>query len=155
MTANSNDGGLVRAELGAMRLLVPSGDPKALAGTHGQLWQWVGDGRTLIALTVTIRQDTQMTTPMRIHNHLTWELDQLAEQMTDVHDRVEPPFGPDGAPEGTWAVGSLAGTRKRLAAEARVLVTTDGEDLYIVQIVVTETPEGRALAGEVLSSVEL
>jgi hypothetical protein len=140
---------LTEGECGALRLPVPAGEPKFIVGTHGQVLQWVGDGRTLIALTVTVRRQTRMTSPFALRNHLSWELDRLAERMEGELRREEP--GIDS--ESSTPVGTIDGHREGLDTHNRVLVSTDGQDMYIVHVMVTDTDAGRALAGEVLDGV--
>jgi hypothetical protein len=147
----------VRARCGALDLLVPGRDTAVTTAAHGQLWQWIGTTDLWVAMTVVVRRNTSLTTPMNIRDRLTWQLDQVEKDMDSVTERIEPQeieaaIGADGRPS---CAGSLRGVRRGMAVLERVVVTTDGTDLYWVDMIVGDSAEGSALAQEVIDSVQV
>ena len=123
--------------------------------THGHLWQWVGDGADLFTLAVAVRR-TQLGTPTGARHHLRWELDQLrpgpapvsdAPVETDVMVHID---GATGA-----AAADLDGEVRGTAVRQRVLVTTDGDHMHIVRVLVPDTNSGAELIERVTSSLSI
>ena len=144
--------GLVDIQVGTLHLRAPDTEPQIITGTHGQVAQWTGDGRTLVSFSVATRVDSHLTSPFSLANHVRWELDRLQQRMDGEVQRVEATNreipGATGA-----AVGEIGGVRMTLATHNEVLATSDGQDQYVVHAMVTDTPEGRACAAELLRDV--
>lgn len=134
-----------------MTLPVPAVEPSHFTGRHGEMWQWLGNGRELISLSVAVRE-TRLGTLRGVADHLNWEVERIREQFdagTDarVHDGV--PLHVEGA------VGSAAadvdGTQRTVEVRNRLVVTTDGAHMHVVQVMVRDHAAGRELASEISS----
>lgn len=148
---------LTTAACGPLTLDAPAPEGELTIGEFGHLWQWTGPDETLISLLVTVRRNSHLTTPMSIRNRLTWELDQIVEQQEESGARVEP--ADNVAPVGDFgrlaSIGSVDGRRLGVSTHERVLVTTDGTDLFSVHVIAADTAAGRAVADRIVTSVEL
>lgn len=56
---------------------------------------------------------------------------------------------------GLAAAGSVDGIRSGIRLHNRVVVTTDGADMYVVHVAAAGTDEGRRAADELTSGLEL
>lgn len=146
---------LVTAALGPVTLLTPVDRPRHVVATHGHLWQWVGDGTDLFTLAVAVRR-TQLGTQTGVRHHLRWELDQLRPGPgPDSDDPVETDvmIHVDGATGAAAAdlVGEVGGN----AVRQRVLVTSDGDLMHVVRVLVPDTDAGMELTERVTSSLHV
>ncbi|QIX26346.1 hypothetical protein ncot_06830 [Nocardioides sp. JQ2195] len=136
-----------------MTLPVPAVAPSHFSGRHGEMWQWLGDGRELISLSLAVRE-TRLGTPQGVADHLSWEIDRIRKQLDAGADsRVH--AGVDVRVRG--AVGSAAadvdGTQRSLEVRNRLVVTTDGAHMHLVQVMVRDHEAGRELASEISSGL--
>lgn len=146
---------LATTTCGAVHLDAPTSAPSLRLGEFGHLWEWVGDGEVLVALVVTVRSNTRLTSAMSVRNRLTWELDQIADQMESTGARTEPAgdLAETDSAGHPVSVGQIDGTRRGLAVREHVVVTTDGTDLYSVDLVVVAGAAGDEVASRIISSV--
>lgn len=125
----------------------PESDLRMFDGKHGRMWQWIGDGRELISLAVSVRRDTQLNTDFGVRGHLVWELDRL-HGSGPAEDREADVPGAAHA-----AAGTVDALKEGIRTHNEVLVATDRHDMYVVHAMVTDSAQGRALAQRVLASV--
>ncbi|KRF17411.1 hypothetical protein ASG90_09030 [Nocardioides sp. Soil797] len=142
---------LTSTGVGPMTLPTPSVRPSHYSGEHGEMWQWLGDGRELISLSVAVR-DTRLGTQKGVADHLNWEVERIRKQLDAGADsRVR--AGVDVRVDG--AVGSAAadvdGTQRGTDVRNRLVVTTDGAHMHVVQVMVRDHENGRELAAEISS----
>lgn len=133
--------------LSRITLAGPDSDLRTFDGKHGRMWQWIGDGRELIGLAVSVRRDTQLNTAFGVRGHLVWELDRLHGSGPSQDRDADVP----GAAHA--AVGSVDALKEGIRTHNEVLVATDSHDMYVVHAMVTDSAPGRALAERVLASV--
>jgi hypothetical protein len=158
---------LVTAALGPVTLLAPDDGPRHVVATHGHLWQWVGDGTDLFTLTVAVRP-TRLGTPTGARHHLTWELDQLRPGPAGSSGTEAPAEHGDDSGTATetdvlvhvdGAAGSAAadleGQVHGVDVRHRVVVTTDGEHMHVVRVVVPDTDAGAQVLEQVTSSLHV
>jgi len=146
---------LSQESAGPIRLLAPSTGEQHTTGTHGEMWQWVGDGGDLISLIVAVRR-TRLGTSSGVRQHLTWEFDRL--QRTFDPDIAASRQGPEFRPiRGATAVaiGTLTGVRSGIRIHNSVVVTTDRTWMHVIHIMTPDTNRGRSFATTVGDSVEV
>ncbi len=144
---------LETTDLGPIVLLAPEEPPRHVRGTHGQMWQWVGDGSELFTLAVAVRE-TRLGNAQGTRDHLAWEVRQLqpapapgeeAPRVSDVSVVV------DGA-----AAAAAADVRGEVGGQQvrhRVVVSTDGQVMHVIRLVVPDSTQGRELADRVSAGV--
>ncbi|MGH3447497.1 MAG: hypothetical protein ACRDQA_08020 [Nocardioidaceae bacterium] len=139
-------------QLGEIHLPTPSTKPMWVTGDSGQLWEWTGDGKVLVALLVASRH-SNIPNEQGVKGHLSREIDQIREEMerveiTDVPTTVEHA----ASSRGSYVDGTYEDTRLRHG----LVVSTDGQELvHVVHVVVSSTYEGRELADEIMTSISL
>jgi hypothetical protein len=146
---------LSTARLGPVTLPAPSVAPRQLAGDHGHLWQWLGDGHELVSLSVAVRT-TRFRTPSGARRRLAWEAQRVRDDLDPEADStlVDPvAVEVDGAVGA--AVAEVDGSQRSLAVHHRLVMTTDGTHLHLVQVVTRDTSEGRELADVVTAGLEV
>ena len=146
---------LTHTDLGPVSLLAPRELTRDVQATHGHLWQWTGDGEELYTLSVAVRE-TRLGTPTGVRHHLTWEIDQLPGRDTPRQDGgalVPLAAAVDGS-LGT-AAADLTDQDHGVPVRHRVVVTTDGDHMHVVRVVVPDTDAGRELAERVSSSLRV
>ncbi|WP_030483290.1 hypothetical protein [Nocardioides aequoreus] len=146
---------LETTDLGPMELLAPDEPPHALRGTHGRMWQWIGDGSELFTLAVAVRE-TRLGNAHGTRDHLAWELRQLQPQGPDGADAPEVRDVAVLVPGATAAAAAdVSGEVRGHAVRHRVVVSTDGEVMHVVRVVVPDNPVGGELADRVSSSLKV
>lgn len=146
---------MTTAHLGPVTLAAPSFEPRHVVAKHGHLWQWVGDGEELVSLSVAVRQ-TRLGTQTGVEHHLAWEVRELRAEMdpgSADQDESEVLVHVDGATGS--AAADLAGTVRGLAVHNRIIVTTEGEHMQVVRVLVPDNDPGRELSEAVTSSLEV
>lgn len=146
---------LQRTETELFVVNAPQTPPRRFEGEHGTMWQWVGDGRELISWSVAARE-TRLGTARGSHDHLVAEIDRLIDHAdAGTHPREQGPIDLEieGAAGASYAV--IDEVREGIATHNRVAVATDRRRMFVFHAMVTDTDQGRALAEEVLSDIEL
>lgn len=146
---------LIRADIGPVSLLAPEEMTRHVVATHGHLWQWTGDGEELYSLSVAVRE-TRLGTPTGVRHHLNWEVDQVLEGLAPA------PVERTVRSVPTLVDGSLGAAATDVTGEThgaqvrhRVLVSTEGEHMHVIRVVVPDTEEGRELADRITASVRV
>lgn len=146
---------LTRTDIGPLSLLLPDLELHHVLASHGQLWQWTGDGKELYTLAVAVRR-TRLGTPTGVRHHLTAEVRQLRASLSTptseptVQRVVVDVEGSYGA-----AAADLIGEAHGAPVRHRVLVSTDGEHMHVLHLLVPDSDEGQRLADRIGSSVRL
>lgn len=146
---------LDRADLGPVSLLVPEEMTRHVVATHGHVWQWTGDGEELYSLSVAVRA-TRLGTPTGVRHHLNWEVDQVLDGLEPAPSertvRAVPTLvdGSLGA-----AASDVTGRTHGAQVRHRVLVSTEGEHMHVIRVVVPDSEAGRELADRVTASVRV
>lgn len=141
--------------VGPVTTAAPEAEPRHVLASHGHLWQWVGDGRELISLSVTVRR-TRLGTPAGVRHHLTWEAQQVRETL-------EAGTGPGRATDvlvdvvgaSTSAAADVDGRMQGLDVHNRLVVTTDGQYMHVVRILVPDSNAGRELSETISSALRV
>ncbi|KQT93461.1 hypothetical protein ASG49_00035 [Marmoricola sp. Leaf446] len=145
---------LLRTDLGPVSLLAPDTAPRHVRATYGHLWQWTGDGSDLFSLSVAARE-TRLGTATGARHHLNHELTQL---------RPGPEPGSDTLREthvGVFVEGAAASAADQFGevrgnlVHQRVVVTTDGELMHVVRILVPDDEAGAELVERVTRSLRV
>lgn len=145
---------LLRTDLGPVSLFAPDTAPRHVRATYGHLWQWTGDGADLFSLSVAARE-TRLGTATGARHHLNHELTQLrpgpaagSETLlqTDLNVFVE------GA---AAAAADQFGEVRGNLVHQRVVVSTDGDLMHVVRILVPDGEAGLELVERVTRSLRV
>lgn len=148
---------LTRTTLDALTLDAPDAPRRRFDAEHGHMWQWVPQRGPLISMTVAVRTQTRLADPEGVRGHLLWELRRHREAMDIPADAVLDralPVHVAGA-MGIAAAGAVEGIRSGVRMHNRVVVTTDGADMYVVHVAAVGTDEGRRIADELTAGLAL
>lgn len=142
-------------DLGGVALAVPFGPRIYTSGTYGEMWQWIGNGKSLISLVVAVRPGAQESID-GVRHRLLAESDRIGAPLRRPSDGERP------RPELVDVPGAVAafkvpvdGIREGVQLHNAVLVASDSAVTYLVHAAVTDTGAGRRLASSVLSSLQL
>lgn len=140
--------------LGGVALAAPLGSPTYTRGTYGEMWQWIGNGNSLISLVVAARPGAQESAG-GVRYRLLAETDRISVPLRRPADGERP------RPELVDVPGAVAafkmpvdGIREGVRLHNGVLVASDGAVTYLVHAAVTDTETGRRLASSLLSSLQ-
>lgn len=141
--------------VGPVQLQAPRVEVRHTRGTHGDMWQWIGDGDGVISLIVAVRR-TQLGSSSGAKHHLQAEMDRL-ERGLDIehgseHHTIDARPVPGAAAE---AAGVVSGVRHGVKTRDTILVTTDHIYMHLIHIMTPNTTRGIASADEIQSSVEV
>lgn len=157
MTDEHSTSTLQRTTLDALTVYAPDVPRKRFNAEHGHMWQWVPRGGPLVSLTVAVRKQTRLTSAAGVRGHLLWELKRHRDAMDLPSDAVmerDIPVHVAGA-RGIASAGFVDGVRSGIRLHNRVVVTTDGADLYVVHAAVGDTDAGRRLAEELTGGIAI
>ncbi|GGU21677.1 hypothetical protein GCM10007979_20390 [Nocardioides albus] len=119
------------------------------------MWQWIGDGNSLVSLIVAVRPGEQESVG-GLRNRLLAEVDRVRARLrpTAAGELIRPEMV---GVRGAFAAFSMSvgGTREGLELHNDLLIATDRVDMYLVHAAVPGTATGRRLASSLLSSVRL
>lgn len=158
MTGHANEdvaSAPMRVDLGSVALAAPRGPRTYTRGTYGEMWQWIGNGSSLISLVVAVRPGAQESVD-GVRHRLLAETDRIGASLQRPADG-EPP-----RPELVVVPGAAAafkvpvdGSREGVRLHNAVLVASDSSATYLVHASVPDTVTGRRLASSLLSSLQL
>lgn len=142
-------------DLGRMALEAPAWLPTHTVGTHGEMWQWIGDGNNLVSLIVAVRPGEQESVG-GLRNRLFAEVDRVRARLrpTAGGKLIRPEMVDVGGAFAAFSM-SVSGTREGMELHNDLLIATDRVDMYLVHAAVPGTESGRRLASSLLSSVRL
>lgn len=146
---------LTDLHLGPVTLPAPDQPPRQLDGSHGHLWQWVGDGEPLLSLSVAVRETRLGRTAAGLAHHLTWETEQVRQRLDEGRtSQVEPlPVEVPGAADARAA--TVDGTRDGMDVRTGVVVCTHADLMHVIQVAARDGAAGRALAQEVALGIRV
>lgn len=140
---------------GPVSLPAPSSGPRQLDGARGHLWQWVGDGRPLLSLSVAART-TRLGTVAGTAGHLGWEVRQVTASLDDLPTtRTTPDVAVEVRGASAARAAYVDGVREGLAVRTAVVVSTDGQVQHVLRVVVADTGDGRDVVDRVLGDLEV
>lgn len=121
-------------------------------GSHGEVWQWYGDGRDLITRIVAVRRPC-MPSATAVRHLLIAEMRRISDEFdddpTDTEVCVSQVHGSQAAFHATSS-GITSGIR----LHNDVLMATDGSSLYLSRVVSPDTADGRGLAEAMNSNIQ-
>lgn len=142
-------------QIAAAALVAPHTVPRHIQGTHGEMWQWTGDGTSLFSLVLAVRSDGEES-PAGLRHRLIAEVERIARPL-----RLAPshkPFRPGIAvvPGARAAfIAHLDGVRDGVPIHNAVLVATRRDEVYVLHVAVPDTHLGREQASKMASSLRL
>lgn len=142
-------------EIGSVRVHAPAGPYRHVQGTNGEMWQWIGDGRSMVTYILASRRQRQPTAAAVRHL-----LNSQMARITEEYDSARPAQTGDihisHVPGSRAAFRSTSnGVRSGIQLHDSVLIASDAEGLYISHMVVPNTDVNRDLARAVTSSLEI
>lgn len=146
---------LAQHRVGPVQLQAPHIEVRHTRGTHGDMWQWIGDGANLISLIVAVRR-TRLGSATGVKHHLQAEMDRL-ERGLDIehgseHHTIDARPVPGASAE---AAGVVSGVRDGVKTRDTVVVTTDHTYMHLIHIMTPNTTRGISVAEAISSSVEI
>lgn len=142
-------------DLGDVALVAPLGPPTYTRGTYGEMWQWIGNGNSLISLVVAVRPDA-WDSVAGVRHRLLAETHRIGAPLRHPADGERP------RPEWVDVPGAVAafkmpvdGIREGVQLHNAVLAASGSAATYLVHVAVTDTETGRRLASSLLSSLQL
>lgn len=145
----------MRTDLGQLRMLAPTSRPRYTRGTHGEMWQWLGDGESLISLILAGRSGGEDSAEGTRHRLLA-EVDRISQPL------VRSPGSDLVLAEGAHVPGASAaylarvdGLREGVAVHNAVLMAAIQGTSYLLHVVATDTTAGRELASTLSSGLQI
>lgn len=146
---------LIRTQLGPVTLTAPEFPPRQFNGTHGHLWQWVGDGGEFISLSVAGRE-SRLVSEAGIRGHLTWEVREVEGTLDPGCDIQVNPVPADVSGADVSAAATVDGLRDGRDVRSHLVVTTDGaRHQFVIHALVPDSPHGRELAAAVTTGIQI
>lgn len=142
-------------DLGSVRLLAPEQVPRRTRGTYGEMWQWIGDGESLISL-ILGKRPGRVDSADGLRHRLLAEADRISESL------VRSPKAGQLRAESAYIRGAIAsfvacvdGVREGIPLHNVVTMAMAQETSYLLHIAATDTPAGRELASRTSASLRL
>lgn len=146
---------LIRTELGPVTLDAPEFPPRQFTGSHGHLWQWVGDGAELISLSVAVRE-SRLVTDNGVKGHLAWEVREVADVFDGDHESAISYLPADVSGGDASAAATVDGLREGHPVRSHLVVTTDGTHYqYVIHALVPDSADGRDVAAAVTTGIHV
>lgn len=146
---------LIRTQLGPVTLNAPEFPPRQLHGTHGHLWQWVGDGGELISLSVAVRE-SRLVSEAGIRGHLTWEVREVKDTLDPSRETNVAHVPADVSGADASAAATVDGVRDGHAVRSFLVVTTDGaRNQFVIHALVPDNAHGREMATAVTTGIQI
>jgi hypothetical protein len=142
-------------DLGSVRLLAPDQAPRHTRGTYGEMWQWIGDGESLISLIVAARPSGD-DSAQGLRHRLLAEAHRIREPLVRLSDaglaRAESAYVPGAS---VSFVAHVDGLREGIPLHNVVMMATTLETNYLLHVAATDTPAGREIASRMSASLRL
>lgn len=142
-------------DLGRFALEAPLGPPVRTVGTHGEMWQWIGDGAKLISLVVAVRPSERESVD-GLRNRLLAEVERVGSSLRLASDREQ--LRPEAIDvNGAFAAFSMSvdGIHEGIKLHNVMLVATGGASTFLAHVAVPDTGTARQVASSILSSLRL
>lgn len=143
------------ADVGPVRLLAPDQAPRHTRGTYGEMWQWIGDGESLISLILAARPSGG-DTAHGLRHRLLAEVHRISESLLRSSEtglvHAESAYAPGASAS---FVARVDGVREGVPLHNVVMMATAQWTNYLLHVAATDTPAGRELASRVSASLRL
>lgn len=138
--------------IGSVQVSSPRSPCHHVTGSHGEMWQWYGDGRDLITRIVVVRRPC-MESATAVRHLLIAEMRRISDEFDDDPTDTEVSVShARGAPAAFRATSS--GITSGIRLHNDVLMATDGSSLYLSRVVSPDTADGKGLAKAMNSNIQ-
>lgn len=140
--------------VGSLRIDAPFGSPRRTRGSHGEMWQWIGDGHKMFSLIVASRDEVEST--MGLRRRLATEVARVGSAYKLDTDPSEARLQVAYVPGSRAAFMSIAnGARDGVRVHNLVLMAAGHTQTHLVQIASPDDNEGRDLAAKLSKTLRL
>ncbi len=141
--------------VGHAALTAPLGPPSHTQGTYGEMWQWIGDGRSLFSLLLVARRDGEKSTT-GVRHRLLAEVERISEPIlpTCEDETVRTEIAIVAGARAAF-VAHVDGIRQGVPVRHLVTAAATYERTYFLHVLVPDTQAGHEQASSVASSLRL
>lgn len=131
---------------------VPRSPCHHVTGSHGEMWQWYGDGRDLITRIIAVRRP-YMASATAVRHLLISEMRRISDELEDDPIDTEASLSHVRGSRAAFHATS-SGITSGIRLHNHVLMATDGYALYLSRVVSPDTADGRRVAEAMNSNTQ-
>ncbi|MER7608014.1 hypothetical protein [Nocardioides sp. NPDC127503] len=140
--------------VGHAALTAPLRPPSHTQGTYGEMWQWIGDGRSLFSLLLVARCDGEESTT-GVRHRLLAEVERISKPIVPCEDETVRTEIAIVAGARAAFVAHVDGIREGVPVRNLVTAAATYERTYFLHVLVPDTQAGHEQASSVASSLRL